>query len=239
MAVSVATFATGMQDTQPPEITTEPEDLTYEEGTTGHDLYWEYSDSELATVDLYQDGVMIFTDPIGAHPTDLTWNVDGLSVGLYNFTLYLDDFWMNIATSTVFVTVVAADDPPIVSHPFDLFLFAGMPTNNCTWTGTDSDPDTYSVYLNGTEIASGPWTTGTLIVVPLSSLVFGIYNLTIVLTDDLGNQASDTVLVYVLPSTFTPTASLFLVDTLAIISIGITLGGVVLIVVLVRLKRLY
>ncbi|MHA2396658.1 MAG: hypothetical protein ACXAC0_08130, partial [Candidatus Thorarchaeota archaeon] len=71
------------------------------------------------------------------------------------------------------------------------------------------------------------------------SLVFGIYNLTIVLTDDLGNQASDTVLVYVLPSTFTPTASLFLVDTLAIISIGITLGGVVLIVVLVRLKRLY
>ncbi|MHA3963686.1 MAG: early set domain-containing protein [Candidatus Thorarchaeota archaeon SMTZ1-45] len=226
-----------LQDTQPPEITTEPEDLVYAEGTTGHNLYWEYFDENLAAVDLYLDGALIFTDPIGNHPTSLSWNVDGLSIGIYNYTLYLDDIFLQSTTSTVFVTVTTVDGTPYVSHQFDLFLFAGMPTNNVTWIGLDSDPDTYIVYLNGTEIDSGTWSSGVPIVVFLASLQIGFYNLTIVLTDDLGYSTSDTVLLYVLPSTIPTNTFPFLYDVVMIISIGIVLGGVVLIAIIAKGKR--
>ncbi|MFW9835846.1 MAG: hypothetical protein ACFFEK_17725, partial [Candidatus Thorarchaeota archaeon] len=132
------------QDSGPPVISTEPEDLSYVEGTTGNSLHWEYSDENLAVVELYLDGVRIFQDLMIDNPTSLTWNVDGLSVGVYNYTLYLDDIFAQYSTSTVFVTVVAdIYSPPIVSHPMDLFFFAGDPIANCTWIGSDSDPNTY------------------------------------------------------------------------------------------------
>lgn len=226
-----------LQDSQPPEITTEPDDLFYVEGTTGHNLYWEYFDENLAIVELYLDGVLILSDPFIDHLTSLTWNVDGLSIGIHNYTLYLDDIFSQSTTSTVFVIVTTVDGTPYVSHQFSLFLFAGMPTNNITWIGFDSDPDTYSVYLNGTEIESGTWSSGVPIVVFLVSLEIGFHNLTIVLTDDLGNTTSDTVFVYVLPSTIPTNAFPFLYDVVMIFSIGIVLGGVVLIAIIAKRKR--
>ncbi|MFW9807617.1 MAG: hypothetical protein ACFFFK_12890, partial [Candidatus Thorarchaeota archaeon] len=139
------------------------------------------------------------------------------------------------STSTVIVTVVAdAFSPPIVDHPIFVIFFAGDPSANCTWFASDSDPDTYTVYRNGTEIASGQWTSGIPIIVPLSSLQTGVYNITIVLEDDYGNTAVDTVIAYVLPSTLNPSGLPNLFESLSIISIGITLGGVVLVVILAK-----
>ncbi|NHI87942.1 MAG: hypothetical protein EAX87_00380 [Candidatus Thorarchaeota archaeon] len=223
------------QDSGPPVISTEPADLSYVEGTTGNTLYWEYSDENLAAVELYLDGTMIFIDNMVDNPTSLTWNIDGLSVGAYNYTLLLDDMFSQHSTSTVFVTVVVdAYSPPIVNHPLFVIFFAGDPTANCTWIASDSDPDTYTVYRNGTEMVSGSWTSGIPIIVPLSSLQFGVYNITIVLEDDIGNTASDTVIAYVLPSTLTPTPPPFFFETVIIIGIGITLGVVVLVAILAK-----
>lgn len=225
-----------LQDTQPPEITVEPEDLIYEEGTTGHNLYWEYFDEDLASVNLYLDGALIFTDAVIDNPTSLTWNVDGLSVGAYNYTLYIDDVFSQSAVSEVVVIVYPTDQIPVVSTPSDLFLFAGDPTNSISWVGIDSDPNTYSVYLNGTVFDSGTWTAGTPIFVSLSFLGYGFYNLTIVLADDLGNSVSDTVFVYVFPSTMLMITLPPLFDVVVIICIGIELGGVVLVAILAKTK---
>lgn len=223
------------QDGGPPVISTEPEDMSYVVGTTGNTLYWEYSDEDLAAVELYLDGAMIFVDNMIDNPTSLTWNIDGLSIGVYNYTLYLDDIFSQSSTSTVFVSVVtAAEAPPIVNHPLFVIFFAGDSTANCTWIASDSDPDTYTVYRNGTEIASDSWTSGIPIIVPLSSLQPGVYNITIVLEDDFGNIVSDTVIAYVLPSTLNPSGLPNLFESLSIISIGITLSGIVLIVILAK-----
>ena len=228
-------FNETFQDSEPPVISTEPEDLSYIVGATGNTLYWEYSDEDLASVQLYLDGVTILFDVMIHNPTSLTWDIDGLSVGLHNYTLYIDDIFSQFSTSTVFVTVVtSADAPPNISHPMDLFSFAGDPAANCTWIGSDSDPNIYTVYRNGTEIASGPWISGIPIIVPLSSLQFGIHNLTIVLEDDIGNIVSDTVIVWVLPSTFPQPTIPSTFDIIVVISIGITLVGVVLIAILAK-----
>ena len=71
--------------------------------------------------------------------------------------------------------------------------------------------------------------------VDLSDLTFGNYNATIVISDAFGNVVSDTVMVFVLPSTNTIPNTM---DTVVIISIGVVLSGVIVIVILVRTKRI-
>ena len=63
------------QDSGPPIVTLEPEDFFYEEGTTGNYLYWEFSDENMAVIDLYLDGVMVYTDVMLDDPTHLNFNV--------------------------------------------------------------------------------------------------------------------------------------------------------------------
>ena len=227
-------LVTGLQDTLAPEFIVEPDDLEYTEGDTGITLYWEYFDHNVASIDLYLDGSIIYSDLLGEHLTNFTWNVDGLSVGVYNYTLFIDDIWAHSSTSTVIVSVVEANEPPVVSEPLMVVLLKGDATNNVTWTAFDSDPDTYVVFLNGTEIDSGSWTSGVPIIVDLSSLEIGIYNATIVVSDVAGNTVSNSVMVYVLPSTLMPPIPL---ETILLISLGIGLAGLVVIVIIVKMKR--
>lgn len=233
-------LVTGVMDTLAPEFIIEPSDFEFSLGNNATTMYWEFYDGNLASLRLYLDDAVIYEDLMFETPTSLEWDVfgidmgaEGLDVGVHNYTLYLDDIWMNVATSTAFVTVVD-ESPPSIDHPMIVVLLAGEATNNVTWTAIDSDPASYSVYLNGTVIETGSWTSGVPIVVDLSSLEFGIYNATIVVSDVLGNEISDTVMVFVLPST-TPIQNM--VDTIMLISIGIVGVGVVVIVILVKLKR--
>jgi hypothetical protein len=224
-------LVTGLADTFPPEFTLEPEDITYNEGTTGHTLYWEYIEHNIAVIDLYLDGIIIYSDLMNANPTSLLWGVDGLNIGEYNYTLYIDDIWSRRATSTVFVTVVDAS-APIIDHPVDLFLLAGESTNNATWIATDTEPSNYTVYLNGTVLDSGTWISGEPIVVDLSGVEFGIYNITIVVADELGNTASDTLYAFIIPTSIP--APWFQMLLLAIGGIAVVL---VILVVLLKMKR--
>ena len=226
-------LVTGIVDNVAPEFIVEPPDIQYNLGDTGNILHWEFSDANLASVILYRDNVVLYEDLLLENGTIWYWDVDGLSVGVYNYTLYLDDIWMNSAASTVFVTVVD-DSPPSIDSPLFVFLLAGESTNNVTWTATDSDPTSYTVYQNGSVIETGTWTSGEPIVVDLSSLEWGVYNLTIVVTDAEGHAVADAVMVFVLPST---SGIQFTLDQIMILSIGIAGLGVVIILVLVKKRQ--
>jgi hypothetical protein len=88
--------------------------------------------------------------------------------------------------------------------------------------------------LNGTEIDSGSWSSGTPIVVDLSSLSVGIWNVTMIVSDVAGNSASDSVTVLVLPSGLVNPIPF---EVVIIVSTVVVLLGVVVIVIIMKMKK--
>ncbi len=88
------------------------DDITYIVGTTGHQIEWQVEDEDPHEYTVFQNGT-----PVGTHDwngSDITVNVDGLSIGVHNFTLQLSDISGHTTTSMGLVTVVAlgTSDPP-------------------------------------------------------------------------------------------------------------------------------
>ncbi|MBY9005505.1 MAG: glycoside hydrolase family 5 protein, partial [Candidatus Lokiarchaeota archaeon] len=52
------------------------------------------------------------------------------------------------------------DTPPSINHPFDLSYIEGDTGNIISWTATDSDPSTYTISRDGSQVQSGSWTSG-------------------------------------------------------------------------------
>ncbi len=88
---------------------------------------------------------------------------------------------------------------PTISHPIDKDFIVGSLGNTLEWTINDmnvQDP-TYSIYLDGAQIDSGSLIPGNPITINLDGLPMGIYNLTIMALDGLGENVSDSVKVTV------------------------------------------
>ncbi|MFX1606811.1 MAG: ABC transporter substrate-binding protein, partial [Promethearchaeota archaeon] len=79
------------------------DDVTYVQGTTGNQIVWEVTDEDPNDFTIYRDGSLVETDDWNG--SDIIHNVDGLSVGSYNYTLVLTDISGHIVTDTVWVTV--------------------------------------------------------------------------------------------------------------------------------------
>lgn len=86
----------------PPKVLS-AEDITYIEGTTGNQIVWEVEDEDPFDYVILQNNSLVLAEAWNG--SDVIHNVDGLSVGTYNYTLTLSDssgYWV---TSTVWVTV--------------------------------------------------------------------------------------------------------------------------------------
>ena len=69
--------------------------------------------------------------------------------------------------------------------------------HSLSWFAFDEDPAIYEIYLDGELISTNSWSSGSSISIDIDGLEVGIYNYTIVVIDDKGNSASDTVIVTV------------------------------------------
>lgn len=65
------------------------------------------------------------------------------------------------------------------------------------WTVVDTDPSTYILYKNSSEVGSGDWTSASPVMFSLAGLDLGTYNFTLVVTDLAGNIGTDEVWVVV------------------------------------------
>jgi len=83
---------------------------------------------------------------------------------------------------------------PYISIKNETELIIGTTGVNITWNAFDSDPSIYTIYLNGTEIQSEIWNGGN-VTMSLDDFEVGTYNLTAVVTDELGQVSSATVFV--------------------------------------------
>jgi len=115
------------------------------------------------------------------------WNtpyeIDGDLIGIDNFPL-VNSIYPNF------------EPPQFTNIPEDFSANEGYKFLFIMWISIDLHPGTYSIKLDGTEVVSSTtWSSGTLIMYDIpDELLKGKYNITIIISDDIGNTAQDTVL---------------------------------------------
>ncbi|MHA2276399.1 MAG: hypothetical protein ACXAC2_11550, partial [Candidatus Kariarchaeaceae archaeon] len=201
-------------DTTPPLIVDSSGDVTYGEGFSGNEIWWELSDNYPGNYTIYLD-----ESAIGGH-TEVTWingsiitiDVDGKFVGSYNYTIIVYDDSGNFVNDTIWVTVVSEGSAPeLIEKPDDFSFAEGTFGNTLNWTATDDYPLVYILYRDGGNVGSSSWTNGTRVSINIDGLGPGLYNFTIEFQDLSRNYIRDSVNVTVFDNTspiFTITPSI-------------------------------
>ncbi len=138
-----------------------------------------------------------------------TLGVSALIAGTYTFRLLVSDDDAATATRdfTVIVNPAAVNQPPSANAGSDKSI--NLPTSSTNLIGSGSDPDgTISTYLwtqvNGPAAVLSNTNTSTLTV---TSLVAGVYNFRLTVTDNQGSTASDDATVTVVAANQSPVAN--------------------------------
>ncbi|MFW9804177.1 MAG: NosD domain-containing protein [Candidatus Thorarchaeota archaeon] len=224
-----------------------PDDIEYEESITGYSITWKPNDIDPLNYTIYLDGGAYKSGLWNSSSEEITVSVDGLPYGTHNFTIVVMDVELNPAIDTVMVSVVDTAIPSL-SSPEDIQFEVGATGYSLTWTLQDANPFSYEVFMNSTLIKSGIWnSTGDTVTITLDSLTVGIHIITITITDLAGNEASDTVIVSVLPESTTTTGTTETTTTgppadtefpfLLVIGIGIGCGAIIIVIVIIIMKR--
>ncbi|MHA2033424.1 MAG: PKD domain-containing protein, partial [Candidatus Kariarchaeaceae archaeon] len=193
-----------VSDETNPGIDTPQSDLTdYVEGSGGNSLSWAVSDIYPTTYEIYQNLTVIIGSGSWNNGVNITVSIDGLTKGIYNFTLYVYDESGNIGSHVVWVTVIDDVDPIFVETPVDIPDYIEEVTlTSLSWNTTDLYEGTYIIYQNLTiPVGSGSWTNSSEITQPINGLSIGVYNFTIFVSDASGNTINDTVWVTVSDTT--------------------------------------
>ena len=176
---------------------TKPSDVAYNFDETNNRIIWQSDGAENSGVaTLYRNGTEIETSNWEAM-SNLSFSIDDLSIGIYNFTLVLIDEFNVMISDTVMVTVNSADFR--ISAPtsivYDIAASERVLTWNLTAVGTFG---TASLYLN--DILFGlpiSWVSSSELVFDIFTIPAGSYNLRITVTDFLGATLNNIVQVNV------------------------------------------
>ncbi len=106
-------------------ILSSPLDVVYNVGEGGNTINWTATDAHPDNYIILVNGTAPIGYPAEWNTTNIVISVDGLSVGIFNFTIVVFDSYGNSATDTVFVTVLASTT-----------------TTTTTTTGTTTDTGT-------------------------------------------------------------------------------------------------
>ncbi len=160
-----------------PVINSYPDDISYQYGSTGNTVIWDFYDSNPYKYYIYYSDNLLESGFWNGGL--LTINLDGFDVGDNIVQIWVNDTYGYNQTDYVLVSVFAppgpyANAPDTVDVLFGYdYLF--------NWTVSALFPDNYYLYLDGVEVKSGNWANGTIDY--LLDKVTGVYNLTILLYD--------------------------------------------------------
>jgi hypothetical protein len=183
---------------QAPTIT-QPSNITYTMGYTGNYIYWTITDTGTST--------RSFTVSInGSSPVNgtwtsgsqISWNINGLVVGSYNYTIYVTDGLGLSVRDEVIVRVL--NGIPTIYQPGDITYTYGIGTHSIGWYITDLSTivRSYAIYVNGSWLVNGTWTSSSYFYQSVDNIPIGSYNYTVVGTDGYGGTVKDTVIVKVM-----------------------------------------
>lgn len=200
-----------------------PEPVEFVFGETGHSLSWNVTDEYPNMYDIRNNDEPFANGTINPDEPVITISLDGLEVGIHNFTLYANDTSGNVAMHSVLVTVLGDDVSPVILYtPPDIYYTQGARNQVYNWTATDDFMDYYVILVNGKVIVTDDWTTAN-IAFDFSGLSQGQHNVTLRVYDRSNNMAESTVKVFVSAST----ASVYLTWIA-----GITAGVIAIIVII-------
>jgi hypothetical protein len=182
----------------------------------GYSLSWNVTDDFPNMYEIHDNDEPFADGTINPDEPVISISLDGLSVGVHNFTLYVNDTSGNTATNSVLVTVHSDEVIPVITYtPADIYYAQGDRHQVYNWTASDDFKDYYVVLVDGELVQTADWTTS-IIEFDFSGLHQGQHNVTLKVYDLGGNMAESTVMVYV----SAPTAMVYLTSA-ALISVGV------------------
>lgn len=101
-------------------------DTVYTEGETGNTITWTPSDDYPAGYQILLNGTEYTSGAWNSTGEEITVNVDGLTAGVYNYTIIIRDFRGNIATDEVMVTVQSYPGLPYVLIAITAAVIIGL-----------------------------------------------------------------------------------------------------------------
>jgi len=125
---------------------------------------------------------------------DVSTNVITNSLGVYNYTLFVNGTSGEYKTDTVMVTIY--DNPPTIDSPLDQGYNFDTIGHTIVWHPSDFNPFGYYVYQNDSLVNSGSW-SGSSIQISVDGLAIGVHRFMLVVNDTSDNKASDIVRVTV------------------------------------------
>ncbi len=212
---AVDNYPMQFQPTEP--IMNELMDVWYAEGTTGNEISWSPYDNYLKDYTVTIGGVLWEQDAVPGivNPT-ITVNIDGLAYGVHTLVMTVTDIDLNSVSDTIIINVFD-DTPPIINNPPSFEIFLGVTGNEIVWEADDLHPGNYVAMMDGSEYATGSWTSGE---VPLNidGLSVGVHHFTMIAYDLDGNSVSDSVSILVIndatgPSIDSPEDIVFVVES--------------------------
>ncbi|MHA1772000.1 MAG: right-handed parallel beta-helix repeat-containing protein [Candidatus Thorarchaeota archaeon] len=212
-AGSIDHYPSGVTRPIPPEVEG-PATASIIEDSTGNTILWNARSFSPSHYIIKRNNTVVTSENWDG--SNISYSTDGLELGTYNFTITVyDSFGF---TNTTFVIVTVADQTaPVVDHPQDAFIEAGSTGNEVIWAASDHHPASYSIFRNGVHIASGTWTNAETVRVSADGLDLGTYNFTVLITDESGNQAVDSVFITVrdttAPTITTPEDIVYVIGT--------------------------
>jgi len=176
-------------------IISDESNLLYFESATGNYINWTFDDDHPRLWALEIDEVEVDS---GKWCGDYFYlDIDGLSIGEYNYTLIVEDAAGTNSSDEVIVTVDPYDyDAPIIEGFNDQILEAGTESISLHWNATDLHPEKYVLYRNGTPIEDGAYVSGVNTTYDVVAMGVSSYNYTCWFNDTLGNNDTHTVWVY-------------------------------------------
>jgi hypothetical protein len=178
-----------------------PDPIEFYYTITGKSLLWNVTDEFVNQYRITDNDTEVATGDIDSERPVITISLDGLNIGVHNFTLYANDTSGNTATYSVLVTVLRDDiTPMIIYSPPDLAYAQGdlVPMKN--WTATDDFKDYYTISVDGEIRVNTTWISDN-IGFDFSGLIEGSHTVTLKVYDRGGNYAESTVTVLVSQST--------------------------------------
>ncbi|MHA2033116.1 MAG: hypothetical protein ACW99Q_27425, partial [Candidatus Kariarchaeaceae archaeon] len=178
-------------DDTPPDVSSPPNDFTYSINTTSNTITWIPTDTNPHKYIIKQN-TTTNTTGVWSSGTPIVFSVDGLDIGVYNFSIILNDTSNNVHTDWVIVTVNDLAGPGITS-PTDVAFDIENNPKELTWIANDPFPHMYYITQDGVEVQNGTWNSNEEITFLADALGLGVYEFIIYVNDTTGNVSNDTV----------------------------------------------
>jgi hypothetical protein len=183
----------------PPEIIEKPADnLYYQYGSPLELLLsWTINDDHPGEYSIYRNDTEISWGNWNSSSPVIV-SVIGLNMGVYNYTLEIGDSTGNTVYHSVLVWVIETTDIFITRNTEGYIEYEIDTTgHNLNWTVVSLEGGSYQIHKESIQITTGAFSPATPILHSIDDLTIGTYNFTLLVIDNFGNTAHDSVIVRV------------------------------------------